>query len=427
MEDLSRNTDQIIMQIHNIFRYADPVFRLTTVAAMKLIQFLARMVKEKQLSIMEFEDFGRFLKVTDGKYDIMNIPATDKNLLKNDLSELNIHYCIMPDLDKEDGLMQVAVYQPDKEKFGAWYERHLLSQMQGGEKELRELRGLTRGNVSIVSFPLEGKEEGLQADFQSLGINYARLPDLKVGDGSIQFEIANSDMAKVNQWYKLKQRDMLKSGEELSPMETISMEQYQQTGALSEQDYINTATEELKQCNSKYEGREKGEIETIMEKKEHIIKDEQTSSYLDHLNDPNYIPVSINRETLVEQSIVTSMMRKHFADRGQFCCRVPGTWEKDGREEHILMIPLKDVYEADHGKSYIAFLDKKHLPLVLRAEKGTPAMDYFGMTTSEFASKFFKKIPSSDLTPDRLPAMTKSLAEKLSIPLKHPSPPVKMR
>lgn len=52
-------------------------------------------------------------------------------------------------------------------------------------------------------------------DFQSLGINYARLPDLRVGDGSIQFEIANSDMGKVNQWYKLKQRDMLHAGGQL--------------------------------------------------------------------------------------------------------------------------------------------------------------------------------------------------------------------
>ena len=262
---------------------------------------------------------------------------------------------------------------------------------------------------------------------QSLGINYARLPDLRVGDGSIQFEIANSDMSKVHQWYKLKQRDLLSAGEQLPPLETISMEQYQQTGSLTEQDYINTASEEMKKCNKKYEGREKGEVETMMEKKEHVIKDETTSSYIDHLNDPDYIPITINRETLVDKSIVTTTMREHFADRGQFCCRGPSTWEKDGKEEHILMIPLKDVYEADEGKSYIAFLDKKHLPLVLKAGSGTPAMDYFGMTTSEFTNKFFQKIKPSDITADRLPSLAKSLAEKISVPLKQPSPPVKVR
>jgi hypothetical protein len=50
MDETSRNTSEIIMQIHNVFRYADPVFRLTTIGTIKLIQFLARMAKEKQLS-----------------------------------------------------------------------------------------------------------------------------------------------------------------------------------------------------------------------------------------------------------------------------------------------------------------------------------------------------------------------------------------
>ena len=54
-------------------------------------------------------------------------------------------------------------------------------------------------------------------------------------------EIANSDMGKVSQWYKLKQRDLLNTGEELPPMETITMEQYQQTGVMNEEAYLNTA------------------------------------------------------------------------------------------------------------------------------------------------------------------------------------------
>jgi hypothetical protein len=227
MDETSRNTSEIIMQIHNVFRYADPVFRLTTIGTIKLIQFLARMAKEKQLSETSIDDFGKFLKATDGKYDIMNIPAVDVKQLQEELGDMDIHFTVLPDLDRDDGLMQVAVYQPDREKFGSWYERFLIDRMQGGEKELKELRGLTRGNVSIVSFPLEGREEGMAEDFKALGINYARFSDLRVGDGSIQFEIANSDMGKVNQWYKLKQRDMLHAGEELPPLETISMEQYQ--------------------------------------------------------------------------------------------------------------------------------------------------------------------------------------------------------
>ncbi|MBR0341629.1 MAG: hypothetical protein IJH64_05210 [Oscillospiraceae bacterium] len=427
MEDLSRNTDEVIMQIHNVFRYADPVFRLTTIGAVKLIQFLARMAKEKQISQVEIEDFGKFLKATDGKYDIMNIPATDKEILREEMDNLGIRFSIMPDLDKEDGLMQLAVYQPDREKFGSWYERFLISRMQGGEKELKELRGLTRGNVSIVSFPLEGRDEGMAEDFQSLGINYARLPDLRVGDGSIQFEIANSDMGKVNQWYKLKQRDMLHEGEELQPMETISMEQYQQTGAMSEQDYMDTAAEEMKKANEKYEGKEKGSLEKLAEEKGQEIKKESSSAFQDHVNDSAYIPVTINKRALVDRSIVSSEMRERFAERGQFCCRVPGTWENGKKQEHILMVPLKDVFVADEGKTYIAFLDKRHLPLVLHAGNGTPATTYFGMKTQEFAEKFFHEVEADALTTERIVEPAKSLAETVTLHLKQPHPPVMAR
>ena len=426
MDDLNRNTNEVIMQINNLFRYADPVFRLTTIGTIKLIQFLARMAKEKRLSSIEAEDFVKFLKAADGKYDIMNIPAAEKSVLSEELGSLGIRYAILPDLDREDALMQVAVYQPDREKFGSWYERYLINRMQGGEKELKELRGLTGGNVSIVSFPLEGREDGIDEDFKALGINYARLPDLRVGDGSIQFEIANSDMGKVSQWYKLKQHDMLHAGENLPPMETISMEQYQQTGEMSEQDYMDTADEEMKRANEKYEGKEKGEAEVLMKEKAQEMKKESSAAFYGYTKDPDLIPITISREALVENSIVTKEMRGRFADRGQFCCRVPGTWESEEKQEHILMIPLEHVFEADEGRSYIAFMDKRHLPFILKAGDGTPATEYFGMRTEEFVKQFFKEAEASVL-PERVVDATKSLAETVTIHLKQPAPPILAR
>ena len=427
MEESNRNTNEIIMHVSSLFRFADPVFRLTTIGTVKLIQYFARMVREKKLSDMEFENFGEFLKVTDGKYDIMNIPAIDQEQLLNEMKALDIHYMVMPDLDKDDGLIQVAVYQPDREKFGAWYERHLISRMQGGEKELKELRSLTRGNVSIVSFPLEGREEGMQEDFQALGINYAKLPDLRVGDGSIQYEIANSDMGKVNQWYKLKQRDMLNEGEELPPIETITMEQYRQTGVMSEEAYMETADEEIKKAAAKYNGKEKGEIEKLMEGKKQELKSTVSSSFFDFENDPDFIPVSINKESLVEQSIVTQEMRDRFTKEGQFCFRIPGTWERDGQQEKILLVPRLHVFEADEGKTYIAFLNKRHLPLVLNATDGSAAMEYFGMSMKDFAQETFKEMGEAEITPERLIDPAKSLAETATIHLRQPAPPIKMR
>lgn len=254
MDEINRNTTEVIMQIHNLFRYADPVFRLGAIGAIKLIQFFARMVREKKLSAIEFEDFGKFLKVTEGKYDIMNIPDMDKDQLLTGMKSLDIHYMIMPDLNKEDGLMQVAVYQPDREKFGSWYERYLI-----------------------------------------------------------------------------------------------------------------------------------------------------------------------------DQSVVSTEMRDRFAERGFFCCRIPGTWEKDDQQEHILMVPLEDVFEADGGKTYIAFLDKKHLPFTLQAGDGKPATEYFGMSTTDLAKQFFKEIEEAELTPERVMDPAKSLAETVTIHIKQPTPPIKVR
>ena len=233
-------------------------------------------------------------------------------------------------------------------------------------------------------------------------------------------------MGKVNQWYKLKQRDMLHSGEDLPPMETITMEQYQQTGEMSDQDYMDTANEEMKRANKKYEGKEKGEAETLMEEKEREIKKESSAVFYGYNKDPDLIPIMINKAALVENSIVTTEMRDRFADRGQFCCRVPGTWEADENKEHILMIPLDHVFEADEGRSYIAFMDKKHLPFVLKAGDGTPATEYFGMRTQEFVNQFFQEAEASVL-PERVIDAAKSLAETVSVHLKQPAPPIKVR
>ena len=69
MEDKSR---EVVMAISNAARYMDPFFKLTAMGTVLLLQYFARMVKERKLKVTEFKDFQKFLKATDGKYDIMN-------------------------------------------------------------------------------------------------------------------------------------------------------------------------------------------------------------------------------------------------------------------------------------------------------------------------------------------------------------------
>ena len=158
------------------------------------------------------------------------------------------------------GTLQIAIYQPDRERFGAWYQRHIMNQMTGGEKELRELKNLTAGKkTTIISFPLEEEADMLKEDFKTMEINYSSLPDLHVGDGEIQVVVANADLPKVESWYKLYREDLLKEGiTDIPDMKQISMDTYMQTGQQTEAEYIDTASPELKAANAKYEGKEKG-------------------------------------------------------------------------------------------------------------------------------------------------------------------------
>ena len=272
---------EVFMNIQQAARWMDPFFKIGAIGAVVLIQFMARMAKEHLISEKDCTNVQSFMKATDGKYDIMNVPSVDIAIEKKqkgfgkitreggmivvgdadtqmkipELDSLGIRYMVMPDLDKDDGLMQIAIDQKDRDKFAAWYERYLMGQMTGGEKNLRELKNLTAGKTSIVSAPLEGKEDMLKEDFDALGISYSRFPDLHVGDGAIQFAVANSDLAKVEHWYGLYKADMLKKGEEIKDMSVVSLDQYRETGKMSEQEYVSTASPELKAANEKYEGK----------------------------------------------------------------------------------------------------------------------------------------------------------------------------
>ena len=86
----------------------------------------------------------------------------------------------------------------------------------------------------MVSIPLEGSEAVFEKDFKELGINYAVMPDLKVGDGEIQIVVANSDLQKVQFWYDLYRSDLQKKGVEIKDMRMCDMEDYKRTGETSE-------------------------------------------------------------------------------------------------------------------------------------------------------------------------------------------------
>lgn len=421
MEDKTR---EVVMAISNAARYMDPFFKITAMGTVLLLQYFARMLKEKKLSVTEFTDFQKFLKVTEGKYDIMNVPEIPEEQLAEELNTLGIHYMILPDLEKNDGMLQVAVYQPDRENFGAWYQRHIMSRMTGGEKSLQELKNLTAGKTTIISIPLEEEEETIKEDFKAIGINYSQLPDLHVGDGEIQIIVANADLPKVESWYKLYREDLLKDGiTDIPDMKKMSMDNYMQTGQHTESEYIDTASSELKAANAKYEKKEKGEIEQQIANAEHYtVQQESSAAYLRYVNDPAYLPISIDKKTLVEKS---SVINKDGLDRyNQFSCRIPGTY---GKEEKQLVIPETQVFKTKRG-SYIAFLKKDEAPFVFDVATKQVDHDIRKLTGEEFVKRYFDevtKVAGRKVTSiQRYKDKGKDLSD---LKVKMPNPPMKSK
>lgn len=105
------------------------------------------------------------------------------------------------------------------------------------------------------------------------------MPDLKVGDGEIQIVVANSDLQKVQFWYDLYRSDLQKKGVEIKDMRMCDMEDYKRTGEMTEEEYIDSSSEEFVKANEKYESKEPGEIEKSVRKQENKIHSKSDAEY----------------------------------------------------------------------------------------------------------------------------------------------------
>lgn len=424
MDDNSRDVERILMHVKNATLLMDPIMKLMGVGTIMLFTLMGRMVREKMMDKRDFAGFQNFAKMTEGNYTIINIPVVaDKDALGKagedmsysadilaELDKMDILYNVMPDLDRNDGFIQVAVAGKDKEKFAAWYEGYLSSKMRGGEHEQKDLRNLTGNKTSIISVPLEGKEELFRADFQALEINYAILPDLNVGDGEIQMVIANTDMPKVEHWYGLYREDMLKKGEEVPELSHMDMASYTRTGEMTEQEYVDGASEPIKEMNEKYD-RDPGELEKRIIGKENLIKSENSQAYQDYESNPAYQKLTINRDTLVDKDGTTaSKIAAEMEEKGYFASRVPGTY---GRSEQVLLVPLEDAFLSLDQKTYTVFLDRRLKPLVLdssakpiKVEDRLNATELFKRhyDLSHREEDLTQRIRSSAKMPEKIPA-----------------------
>ena len=395
--DYDRELEHVMMNVRGNMGSITPVVYAANMGKIKLIQFIARMAKKEYLSLKSRNDIEAFSRLSDGKYNIYNIPVssdfcTDQKRLeglqlelentkdkaqiksiKSQMKELEAkmseaspieqlksqgikNLCVLPKIDGEMNSIQVAVRNRDEQIFKSWFMGHLNRQMSGGEKNINDLKNFTEGNYSIFNLPFEGQElSDVCKDFDTLKINYAIMPDLKIGNNNSQIAIANSDREKFQVWIKMYREDMVQQGKEPGSVYEMDDNSYLNTAIVDTDEYIKKAEPVYQEANEEFEKQSNITIS------DSFIQKDNCEDFVRLDNDANYEKITINKETLVDNMKNDEFSRK-MRNKGFFVSRIPGTY---GDNEKKLVLPANNVFVADEGRTYVGFVPKNKPAVIL--------------------------------------------------------------
>lgn len=411
---MDQESERILYNIQNGTRMISMFLFADARMVLSLYQLFSRLYDQKLLKKSEILGFEKFVKLTKGKFDLMNIPGNPAAFFQ-ELKQAQIRYCVMPDLNKADGMVQVAVFSEDRQKFQALFERHINRELQGGQKGMKELCQLTDNQVSYISIPCEGAEEAIMEDLDALKVNYAILPDLHIADGDIQLMVANADLNKVEQWFEQYKDKIV----DVDPnrYQVLSKEEYLREAALSEEQYFQSADPEIQTKLKQYDRKK---VDTkLQEAVVRGIVSEESPEFLKLKQDPDYEMIWIDKKVMVDKNPVAKEMMRQYPE--QFVSRIPGTW---GRKEELLVLPAENVFLANSGKTYLAFIKKAEKPLVLNAYG--KIVQISARRSGTELKKHYTKVADSLQQSSKI-ALGKEAAVKTGRPEKIPANPIKAK
>ena len=188
--------------------------------------------------------------------------------------------------------------------------------------KLSDLEKLTGGQYNILNIPLEN-EKGLLGFYDRLKkmrVSFAELPDLQLGDGYTQIAYNPMDAENVKmvvQYYRKHLSEMPKD---------ISIDQYMDMAGKDGKEMLD-------------ELAEKGYTEGM-----HI---EQLSEIQERIRDDNYIPISLNMESLLLQE-----------NKDSYVLKIPKS-RLNAALEHAIVVPKKDCLLLDRGQTLVIYLDRQ--------------------------------------------------------------------
>ena len=405
-------------------------------AVLQLIQFFRRLEKEMILNGGEVEDFEKFVKATDGKYEIYNVPLSADSVREDQLSDIRerldamrIRYTILPDVSGKENYFQIAVYKEDLKSFQQFEGTYIHEKLMGGELSEADIRNFTGGDVTMVSIPEEALSD-MKSSMNQLKINYAMLPDLNLTDGEKQLIIENRSLSSMKELYRLYRQNLMKQGQDVADMHEMSESEYQNTGKMTEEEYMGSARDSVKEAAEKYDTQDETLKEKIIFSPENTVRSSKSPECKEYVENPSFLKLTIDEATLVKNPkdpLPEQMEQMHPEN---FYLRIPGTW---GEGEHILSVPKSQVFMVDDANRtrYLCFINKDEKPKVYTADGGSTyqyptgqdLFDRFDKPKDNMPRKMIRKkggFEERGYSTDELAAIERMLLSRSAAPLESP-------
>ena len=374
-------------------------------ATIKLIQFIARGVKAKFFDKDITENFTKFLKETGGDYSIFRVPFKESDTreaaignIKNYLDKAGVKYCILESVNDEDKAVHVSIARKDEQKFNVMFTDYIKANLTS-DKELNsnDLINLTNGKTTM-SVP-DAALDVMKNALTETKVNFAELADLIPDDGEKQLRVATADLNTTKQCYESYKHSLIKNASSdvtesvtnVPDMKIYSEDDYLNTARRSPDEYMESASDEIKAQIAEFEQLEATEAEKAMQKWDMEIQDSKNVNCQALRGNMAFSEISIDKETLVDRNNINAQLEQRFPNF--FFCTVPGT-----KGEQTLMLPKNQVFavnDADKAR-YIAFVNNQK-PAKLWV-KGEPDGGTTYKTGKELFEKFDKHDNNAELT-----------------------------
>ena len=199
---------------------------------------------------------------------------------------------------------------------------HYASEGTHNTMKLCDLEKMTGGRYVILNIPIEGEKELIPFydRLKKMRVSFAELPDLKLGDGYTQIAYNPDDVENVRlviDYYKKKLRETPKD---------IGIDEYMAMAGPDGRDYLD----EL--AVKGYEG---------------MMHVEQLEEIQNRINDKDYLPISINIESL--------LLRE---EKDAYIFRVPRGRTREVSSRAI-RVKKEDCILLDEGQTVITCLDRQ--------------------------------------------------------------------